>query len=89
MASSLDNVELLFTCKIDELNCVTGYTDCEVSVFFLLRMFHSIDKLLCTKYVYVEVVSTLCKVTVKCIYEVINSLFSVVSESIRVDCLSI
>ena len=59
VASSGDNVVLLLLCKVDELNCISGYTDSEVSVLFLLRMCLCIEELLNTEYVNVEVVSTL------------------------------
>ena len=70
VASSCDNVELLLSGKVDELNCITGYTDCEVCVLFLLGVLHSVDELLLTEYVYVEVVCTLIKVTVEYVNQV-------------------
>ncbi len=59
VASSGDNVVLLLLSKVDELNSISGYTDCEVSVLFLLRMCLCVEELLNTEYVYVEVVSAL------------------------------
>lgn len=37
-----DDVELLFSGEVDELDSITGNTDGEVSVFWLLWMFHGI-----------------------------------------------
>ena len=70
VASSCDNVELLLSGKVDELNCITGYTDCEVCVLFLLGVLHSVDELLFTEYVYIEVVCALIKVTVQYVNQV-------------------
>ena len=64
MAGSGDYIHLLLSCQVDELNSVTGYTDCEVCVLLFLRMLHSVDQFLFTEYVYVQVMSTLIKVTV-------------------------
>ena len=52
-------------------------------------MLHSVNELFCTEYIYIEVVCALIKVAVHNIYEVVNTLVIVVSESTRVDCLSI
>ena len=89
MASSLDNVVLLLLGQIDELNCITRYTDCEVSILWLLRMCLAIQKLLNTKYVYVQVMSTICKVAIHSLYKVVYALFISVSKCTRVDGLSI
>ena len=29
---------------VDELNSISGYTDCEVCILFFFRMFHSVDQ---------------------------------------------
>ena len=89
MTCSGNNVHLLFLSKVNELNSITRYTDCEVSVLFLLRMLHSVNEFFCTEYIYIEVVCALIKVAVHNIYEVVNTLVIVVSESTRVNCLSI
>ena len=89
MASSLDNVVLLLLGQIDELNCITRYTDCEVSILWLLRMCLAIQKLLNTKYVYVQVMSTICKVAIHSLYKVVYALFISVSKCTRVDGLGI
>ena len=72
VAGSCDNVELLLSGKVDELNCITGYTDCEVCVFRFLRMFHSVDQFFCTEYVYVQVMCTLIEVTIQDMYQEIG-----------------
>ena len=54
-----DNVELLLASKVDELNSVATYTDGEVSILWLLWMFHSVLELVYAKYVDIQVVSTL------------------------------
>ena len=71
MASSCDNIQLLLSCKVSELNSISGYTDCKVCIFFFFRMFHSIDQFLFAKYVYIEVMSTLIKVSVKYMYQIL------------------
>ena len=57
------------------------------SSFF--RMLHSIDKFLFTEYVYIEVMCTTVKVSVKYIYKVLCTLFLRMTKGIRVDSLSI
>ena len=64
MECSVDNIELLLTCKRDKLNSVSRYTDCEVSVLWLIWVLHSIQKLILTEYVYVQVVSAFGEVTI-------------------------
>ena len=59
MSLTCDNVELLLASKVDELNSVATYTDGEVSILWLLRMFHSVLELVYAKYVDIQVVSTL------------------------------
>ena len=89
MAGSCDNVKLLLSCKVDELNSVSGNTDREVCILLFFRMLHSIDKFLFTEYVYIEVMCTTVKVSVKYIYKVLCTLFLRMTKSIRVDSLSI
>ena len=89
MAGSGDNIQLLLSCKVDEFNCISGYTDCEVCVLFFFRMFHCIDQFFFTKYINVEVMSTLVKVSVKYMNKVLCTFFFCMSQSIRVDGLSI
>ena len=89
MAGSGDNIQLLLSCKVDEFNCISGYTDCEVCVLFFFRMFHCIDQFFFTKYINVKVMSTLVKVSVKYMNKVLCTFFFCMSQSIRVDGLSI
>ena len=89
VACSGDNVVLLLLREVDELNSISGYTDREVSVLFLLRMCLCVEELLNTEYVYVEVVSTLCEITVENVNEVVLLVCFGVTESRRVDRLSI
>lgn len=84
VASSCDNVELLLSGKVDELNCITGYTDCEVCVLFFFRMFHCIDQFLCAKYVYIQVMGILCKISVQNLNQVILALLILMSKCIRI-----
>ena len=53
VAGSGDHIHLLLSGQIDEFHCISGYTDSEVCVLLFLRMLHSVDQLLFTKYVYV------------------------------------
>ena len=71
MAGTCNYVHLLLFCQVDEFNCIAGYTDCEVCILFFFRMFHSVDQFLFTKYVYIEVMSTLIKVSVKYMYQIL------------------
>ena len=89
MASTSDNVELLLLSQVNELNSITGYTDCEVLIFFLLRMFHSIDQLFCTEYVNVQMMSTISEVSVQNLSQVSNLFRFTVTQSFRVDALCI
>ena len=46
MAGTRDDVQLLFTRQVDELDRITGYADRKVRVFLFFRMFHRILELL-------------------------------------------
>ena len=89
MAGTSDNVELLLTGKVDELDGVAGDADGEVSVLGLLGVLHSVLELLDTKDVDVEVVSAVGEVTVHHVDEVGHALVKVVAESGRVDRLRV
>ena len=89
MAGSCDNVKLLLSCKVDELNSISGNTDREVCILLFFRMLHSIDEFFFTEYVYIEVMCTTVKVSVKYVYKVLCTLFLRMSKGIRVDGLSI
>ena len=71
MAGSCDNVKLLLSCKVDELNSVSGNTDREVCILLFFRMLHSIDQFFFSEYVYVQVMCTLVKVSVENIYQIV------------------
>ena len=88
MAGSGNNI-LLLSCKVNEFNSISGYTDCEVCILFFFRMFHSIDQFFFTEYVNIEVMSTLIKVSVKYTNKVLCTFFFCMSQSIRIDGLSI
>ena len=89
MECSVDNIELLLTCKRDKLNSVSRYTDCEVSVLWLIWVLHSIQKLILTEYVYVQVVSALIEVTIHSAYKLLSSLSLIMTKCRWVHCLSI
>ena len=73
MAGSGDDVELLLSRQVDELDRVAGNTDSEVCVLGLFRMLHSVLKLFKTEHIDVEVMSALIKVTVKDIDQIVLS----------------
>ena len=81
MSLTSDYVELLLTCQVDELNCVTTYTDGEVLVLFLLWVLHRILELVDTEYVHIQVVRTLVEVTIQYTYQCLGTLLVVMSES--------
>ena len=89
MAGSGNNIQLLLSCKVDEFNGISGYTDCEVCILFFFRMFHSINQFFFTEYVNIEVMSTLIKVSVKHTNKVLCTFFFCMSQSIMFDGLSI
>ena len=83
------HIKLLLFCQVDELNCIAGYTDCEVCILFFLRMLHCINKLFFAKYIDIQMMCTLIKVSVHYIYKVIDSFLLVVSKCARIDGLCI
>ena len=89
MSLTSDYVELLLTGQVDELNCISTDTDCEVLVFFLLWMLHSVLELIYTKYVHIQVVSTLIEVTIHYTYQCLGTLLIIMAESTRADGLGI
>ena len=66
-----DNLQLMLAAQFDEVNCVTRYTDCQLRI--LLGVLHSIHEHLAVKHVHVQVVSTLCEVTVHQSNEVLDT----------------
>ena len=89
MAGSCDNIQLLLSGQVDEFYSVTGYTDGEVCVLRFLRMLHSVDELLGTEYVYVQMMSTLIEVAVQNVSQVESTLFVIMAQCARVDGLGI
>ena len=85
MTGTGNNIKLLLFCQVDELNCIAGYTDCEVCILFFLRMLHCINKLFFAKYINIQMMCTLIKVSVHYIYKVIDSFLLVVSKCARID----
>ena len=89
MAGSGNNIQLLLSCQVDELNSITGNTDCEVCILLFFRMLHSIDQFLFSKYVYIQMVCTLVEISVQYMYKVICTLFISMSKCVRINCLCI
>ena len=89
VAGSCDYVELLLSCQIDELHSVSGYTDREVCILFLLRMLHRVDQFLCSEHVHVQVMCSLIKVSVEYVYKIVLALVVIMSQSSRADRLCI
>ena len=77
---SVQYIELLLTCQIDELHSISRYTDREVGVLRLLRMLHGIYELLPAEYIDIQVMCTLIEVSVKNVYELALSLILIVAE---------
>ena len=84
VARSGDDIQLLLTRQIDELHGITGYADRKVRVFLFFRMFHCIDQFLCAKYVYIQVMGILCKISVQNLNQVILALLILMSKCIRI-----
>ena len=89
MACSCNNIKLLLSCEVNELNRISGYTDCEVSIFLFLRMLHGINKFLGAEYIDIEVMCTLFKISVHYADKVVNSFAVIMSECIRMNSLCI
>ena len=89
MAGSCDHVHLLFSCQVDEFDCISGHADGEVCVFFFFRMFHRIDQFFCSEYIYVQVMCTLIEVSVQYVYEIVLPLVVIVSQCTRADGLGV
>ena len=84
VAGTCNYVHLLLFCQVDEFNCIAGYTDCEVCILRCLRVLHCVDQFLGTEYVYVQVMCTLLEVSVQNVYQVLGTLFVVMSKCTRV-----
>ena len=84
MAGTCDNVKLLFLCQGNELNSVSGNTDGKVLIFFFFRMFHCIDQLLCTEYIYIQMMGILCKISVKNLNQIILAFLCLSPNALRI-----
>ena len=80
---------LLLASQVDEFYSVSRYTDCEVSVFWFLWVFHSVNQFVCTKYVNVQVMCSLIEVSVHYTCKIFFTLVICVSKCTWADCLSI
>ena len=89
MAGTGDDVHLLLTGQVDELDRVAGDTDGEVCVLFLLGMLHGVDQLLLAKDVDVQVVGTLIEVAVHDLHQILDALALAVTQCIGVDGLGV
>lgn len=74
VAGTCNNVVLLFLCKVDEAYCIARNANREVCIFGLFRMSLAVLELFYAEYVYVQVVCTLCKVSVHDVNKVVNLL---------------
>lgn len=83
MECTIKYIELLLSGQINELDSIAGYTDRKVRILRLLRMLHSINKLLLAEDVDIQMMSALIEVTVENIYELVLSLFLIVAKRIR------
>lgn len=81
MRISCDDIELLFSGEIDELDGIAGDADGEVGVFGLLRMLHRILELIDAEDVDVEMVGSLIEVTVEYVDEVACTLIFIIAKS--------
>ena len=84
MAGSGNNIQLLLSCQIDKFNSITGNTDGKILILLFFRMLHCIDQFLCAKYVYIQVMGILCKISVQNLNQVILALLILMSKCIRI-----
>ena len=89
MRISCDDIELLFSGEINELDGIAGDADGEVGVFGLFRMFHRILELIDAEDVDVEMVCSLIEVTVEYVDEVACTLIFIIAKSRRADRLGV
>ena len=89
VAGSCNDIELLLSCQVNELDRITADTDREVCIFGFLRMLHCIIEFFRTEYIDIEVMRTLVEVTVKHAYQVVLALIIIVAECARADRLRI
>ena len=84
MAGTCNNITLLFLCYGNKLHSITGNTDGKILILLFFRMFHCIDQFLCAKYVYIQVMGILCKISVQNLNQVILALLILMSKCIRI-----
>ena len=89
MAGTGNNIHLLLTGQVNKLHGVTGYTDGEVCILFLLRMLHGVDQLLFTEHIHVQVMCALIEVAIHHLYQVVDALLLVMADGVRVDGLGV
>ena len=86
---SCDDIELLFTGQIDELDCITGNTDCKVGIFWFFRMFHCIIESIQAKYVDIQMMCTLAEIAIQYIDKLMLTFFIRMTKSGRRNCLCV
>ncbi len=69
MAGSCNDVQLLFSCKADELDRVAGNTNREVCILRFLRMLHGIDELLSAEDIDIEMVRPVLEIAIHHLYQ--------------------
>ena len=85
VAGAGDNVQLLLTGEVDELDRVAGDADGEVGVLLLLRMLHGVDELLAAEDVDVQMVGGGLEVAVQQLHQVFDALIGGLAEGIGID----
>ena len=89
MAGSGNYIQLLLSGQVNEFYSISRNTDGEVCILFFLRMFHCIDEFFFAKYVYIQMMCTLVKISVQNTYQIFGTLFVCVAKCIRVDGLGV
>ena len=89
VAGAGDDVQLLLTGQVDELDRIAGNTDREVGVLLLLGVFHGVDQLFGAKDVHVQMVRALVKVAVHDLDQILHTLLLAVAQGVGVDGLGV
>ena len=89
MSVSCDDIELLFTGQIDELDRIAGNTDCKVGIFRFFRMFHSIVQSVKSEYINIQMMCSLAEIAIQNIDKLMLALFIGMTKSGRRDCLCV
>ena len=89
VAGSGNYIHLLFLCQVNKLHCIAGYADGKVGVLLLLRMVHSVNELLRSEHVYIQMVRTLVKIAVHHLNQIFNALRLIMAQCIRIDGLGV